>query len=60
MVSNPFTCGPDDTLADVDRMCGRYHISGVPVVDGSGVLLGIVTNRDMRFEPDAAAARSAR
>jgi IMP dehydrogenase len=53
MVSNPFTCGPDDSLADVDRMCGRYHISGVPVVDGSGVLLGIVTNRDMRFEPDA-------
>jgi IMP dehydrogenase len=52
MVSNPFTCGPDDSLADVDRMCGRYHISGVPVVDGGGVLVGIVTNRDMRFEPD--------
>jgi IMP dehydrogenase len=52
MVSNPFTCGPDDTLADVDRMCGRYHISGVPVVDESGVLLGIVTNRDMRFQSD--------
>jgi IMP dehydrogenase len=53
MVSNPFTCGPDDTLADVNRMCGRYHISGVPVVDGAGVLLGIVTNRDMRFESDS-------
>ncbi|MGZ4651322.1 MAG: IMP dehydrogenase, partial [Kineosporiaceae bacterium] len=52
MVSNPFTCGPDDTLADVDRLCGRYRISGVPVVDAAGVLLGIVTNRDMRFEPD--------
>jgi IMP dehydrogenase len=52
MVSNPFTCGPEDTLADVDRMCGRYHISGVPVVDESGVLLGIVTNRDIRFQSD--------
>ncbi len=52
MVSNPFTCGPDDTLADVDRLCGRYRISGVPVVDPAGLLLGIVTNRDIRFEPD--------
>lgn len=50
MVNNPVTCSPDDTLADVDRLCGRYRISGVPVVDASGVLLGIVTNRDMRFE----------
>ena len=50
MVNNPVTCAPDDTLADVDRLCGRYRISGVPVVDPSGVLLGIVTNRDMRFE----------
>ncbi|HAN71872.1 MAG TPA: IMP dehydrogenase [Actinobacteria bacterium] len=52
MVNNPVTCSPDDTLADVDRMCGRYRISGVPVVDGDGVLVGIVTNRDMRFEED--------
>ncbi|MDP1878988.1 MAG: IMP dehydrogenase [Actinomycetota bacterium] len=50
MVNNPVTCLPDDTLADVDRLCGRYRISGVPVVDEGGVLLGIVTNRDMRFE----------
>jgi IMP dehydrogenase len=53
MVTNPVTCGPDDTLADVDRLCARYRISGAPVVDDSGVLVGIVTNRDMRFEPDA-------
>ena len=33
-------------------LCGRYRISGVPVVDGAGVLVGIVTNRDMRFESD--------
>ena len=50
MVNNPVTCSPDDTLGDVDRMCARYRISGVPVVDATGVLLGIVTNRDMRFE----------
>lgn len=50
MVNDPITCSPDDTLADVDRLCGRYRISGVPVVDKSGTLVGIVTNRDMRFE----------
>src|SRR4051812_25800460 len=52
MVSNPVTCGPDATLADVDALCGRYRISGVPVTDPEGVLVGIVTNRDIRFEAD--------
>ena len=52
MVSNPITCGPDDTLAEVDALCGRYRVSGVPVVDDSQLLLGIITNRDMRFEDD--------
>lgn len=52
MVGNPVTCSPNDSLADVDAMCGRYRISGVPVVDESGTLQGIVTNRDMRFEDD--------
>jgi IMP dehydrogenase len=52
MVTNPVTCSPDDTLEDVDRLCGHYHISGLPVVDAGGVLLGIVTNRDTRFESD--------
>jgi len=52
MVTNPVTCSPDDTLADVDRLCGRYRISGLPVVDAGGVLVGIVTNRDTRFETD--------
>jgi IMP dehydrogenase len=52
MVSNPVTCGPDDTLAEVDALCGRYRVSGVPVVDDAQVLLGIITNRDMRFEDD--------
>ena len=52
MVSNPVTCSPDATLADVEALCARYRISGVPVVDEKRVLLGIVTNRDMRFETD--------
>ncbi len=52
MVTNPVTCSPEDTLEDVDRLCGRYRISGLPVVDGDGVLVGIVTNRDTRFETD--------
>ncbi len=52
MVTNPVTCAPDDTLADVDRLCAYYRISGLPVVDAGGVLLGIVTNRDTRFETD--------
>ncbi|SFI13914.1 inosine-5'-monophosphate dehydrogenase [Streptosporangium canum] len=52
MVTNPVTCSPDDTLADVERLCATYRISGVPVTDPTGVLVGIVTNRDMRFETD--------
>lgn len=52
MVNNPVTCSADDTLLQVDQLCGRYRISGVPVVDAQGVLVGIVTNRDMRFEED--------
>ena len=52
MVTNPVTCGPDNTLEEVDRLCARFRISGLPVVDDSGVLVGIVTNRDMRFEDD--------
>ena len=52
MVTNPVTCSPDDTLDDVDRLCAHYRISGLPVTDADGVLLGIVTNRDTRFETD--------
>jgi IMP dehydrogenase len=49
MVSDPVTVGPDVTIAEVDALCGRYRISGVPVVDAEGVLVGIITNRDLRF-----------
>jgi IMP dehydrogenase len=52
MVTNPVTCGPEDTLRDVDALCARYRISGAPVVDADGYLVGIVTNRDMRFITD--------
>ncbi len=50
MVTQPVVCGPDATLDEVDALCGKYRISGVPVVDKDVKLLGIVTNRDMRFE----------
>jgi IMP dehydrogenase len=52
MVTHPVTTTADATLAEVDTLCGRYRISGLPVVDADGVLLGIVTNRDLRFETD--------
>ncbi|MCE7005835.1 IMP dehydrogenase [Kibdelosporangium philippinense] len=52
MVTDPVTCSPEDTLAEVDAMCARYRISGLPVTDAEGVLVGIITNRDMRFEVD--------
>ncbi|MEU1897131.1 IMP dehydrogenase [Nocardiopsis dassonvillei] len=52
MVTDPVTCQPEDTLAEVERLCAHYRISGVPVTDGAGILVGIVTNRDMRFESD--------
>src|ERR1700684_243752 len=52
MITDPVTCGPDATIADVDRLCGQYRISGVPVTGADNVLLGIVTNRDIRFEND--------
>src|SRR6266702_2294134 len=52
MITNPVTCGPDATIADVDGLCGRFRISGVPVTGPDGVLVGIVTNRDIRFETD--------
>jgi IMP dehydrogenase len=54
MVTNPVTCSPDDTIAQVDALCGRYRISGAPVTDADGRLLGIVTNRDMRWITDRA------
>lgn len=50
MVTNPVTCSPEHTLREVDDMCARYRISGLPVTAPDGTLVGIITNRDMRFE----------
>ncbi|MFH8471332.1 IMP dehydrogenase [Streptomyces sp. NPDC018000] len=52
MVTDPITVHPDATLRDADELCAKFRISGVPVTDGAGKLLGIVTNRDMAFESD--------
>jgi IMP dehydrogenase len=53
MISDPVTIGPDATLEQLDELCGQYRISGLPVVDDRNVLLGIITNRDLRFTPVA-------
>lgn len=52
MVANPITIHPEATLAEADALCAKFRISGVPVTDPAGRLLGIVTNRDMAFEND--------
>lgn len=49
MISDPLTVPPDATLTDLDRLCAAYHVSGLPVVDSEDRLVGIITNRDMRF-----------
>ena len=52
MVTDPVTCTPDMSIQEVDDLCARFRISGLPVVDENGKLVGICTNRDMRFEAD--------
>ncbi|BAU31417.1 IMP dehydrogenase [Microcella alkaliphila] len=49
MITNPVTTTPEATVAEVDELCGRFRVSGLPVVEGDGKLVGIITNRDMRF-----------
>ncbi|SHG02367.1 inosine-5'-monophosphate dehydrogenase [Jatrophihabitans endophyticus] len=51
LIPNPVTIGPDATLEQLDEVCGEYRISGLPVVDADERLLGIITNRDLRFVP---------
>lgn len=50
VIRDPITVGPETTIADVLALTRAHNISGVPVVDEDGQLVGIVTNRDMRFE----------
>jgi IMP dehydrogenase len=53
MISNPITIGPKATLEELDEICGEYRVSGLPVIDEDRTLLGIITNRDLRFVPVA-------
>ena len=53
MISNPVTIGPKATLEDLDARCGQYRVSGLPVVEDDDTLLGMITNRDLRFVPVA-------
>jgi IMP dehydrogenase len=50
MILNPITLGPERPLREVVSLMRRFRISGVPIVDGAGRLVGIVTNRDLQFE----------
>lgn len=52
VIVDPFFLSPENTLAEADALMGKYKISGVPIVDEDGKLLGILTNRDLRFEED--------
>jgi len=52
IIIDPIYISPDKTVADADALMGEYKISGVPVVDRDMKLLGIITNRDMRFITD--------
>ncbi len=50
MILNPITLGPDRPLREAQQLMARFKISGVPIVDGAGRLIGIITNRDLQFE----------
>ncbi len=52
IITNPFYLSPEDTVGDAETLMQRYRISGVPIVDDGRHLVGIITNRDMRFETD--------
>lgn len=52
MIYDPVTIAPHKTVGDALAMMEEYHIGGIPVVDEQGMLVGIVTNRDLRFERD--------
>ena len=52
IISQPFTLMPDQLIQDAEDLMARYRVSGVPITDGQGQLVGILTNRDLRFEED--------
>ncbi|MFT5143073.1 MAG: IMP dehydrogenase [Rhodothermales bacterium] len=55
MIVDPITNSPDQTVADARAQMARYSIGGIPIVDAKGTLVGIVTNRDLRFQADSTA-----
>jgi IMP dehydrogenase len=59
MIVEPVTLRPDAPVAEALRLMRTYHISGVPITDADGVLVGILTNRDLRFEHDTSQPVSA-
>ena len=52
VIANPFSLSKNHTLKDADDLMATYKISGVPIVDEDNILIGIITNRDLRFETD--------
>lgn len=52
VIANPFSLTQEHTLKDADDLMARYRISGVPICDADNKLIGIITNRDLRFETD--------
>ena len=52
VIINPFSLTPDRKVYEADELMGKYKISGVPIVNRDGKLVGIITNRDMRFISD--------
>jgi IMP dehydrogenase len=59
MIVEPVTLPPDALVSDALALMATYHISGVPITDEAGTLVGILTNRDLRFAPDASQPVSA-
>ena len=52
VITDPFYLSKDNTIEEADALMGRFRISGVPIVDDTHTLIGIITNRDIRFEQD--------
>ncbi|MDR0951512.1 MAG: IMP dehydrogenase [Oscillospiraceae bacterium] len=52
VITNPFSLTADKNIGEADALMAKFRISGVPIVDAAGTLIGIITNRDMKFEED--------
>jgi IMP dehydrogenase len=52
VITDPFSLSPDNTLQEAENLMHKYRISGVPITENGGKLVGIITNRDLKFEED--------